>query len=126
MIIGIGIDLIEVSRVKEKVSRNSGFKEKVFSKKEIDYCDSKTHPEENYAARYAAKEAFFKAVGEGWLGKIDFCDIEIINQPNGRPFISLSPNARKLYAGNGQWKIHLTLTHLKETAGAVVVIEKFE
>ncbi|MBK7098524.1 MAG: 4'-phosphopantetheinyl transferase superfamily protein [Sphingobacteriales bacterium] len=63
MITGVGIDIIEVERVASKIGKEQGFREMVFSKEEIDYCESKTHKFEHYAARFAAKEAFFKALG---------------------------------------------------------------
>ena len=66
MITGVGIDLIEVERVAVKIRKEIGFRELVFSKKEIAYCEKKTNKFEHYAARFAAKEAFFKAIGTGW------------------------------------------------------------
>ena len=118
MITGIGIDLIEVERVKDKIERNSGFRELVFSEKEIAYCESKTRKFEHYAARFAAKEAFLKAIGTGWTNKIAFNEIEILNDENGKPEIYLKVETTILYN-----KLFVSLSHLKSMASAVVIIE---
>ena len=76
MIFGIGIDMIEVERVEHKLTKDSGFREFVFSENEIEYCESKTHKYEHYAACFAAKEAFLKALGTGWSNGIAFNEIE--------------------------------------------------
>ena len=123
MIIGIGIDMIEVDRVMEKVNKDQGFREKVFSKSEIDFCESNLKFE-NYAARFAAKEAFLKATGFGLLLGYDLSKIEVVNDANGKPSMVLSGNFEKLAKQNGWNKIHLSISHLKQVACAVVIIEK--
>ena len=77
MIFGIGIDLIEVERVAEKIAKNNGFTELVFSKNEIEYCEAMKNKYEHYAVRFAAEEAFFKAIGTGWQNGSAFNEIEI-------------------------------------------------
>jgi len=123
MIFGIGIDNIEVERVKKQLEKND-FKEKIFSEKEIEYCAAKKNYAENYAARFAAKEAFFKAIGTGWRGGISFKEIEIINDKLGKPTICLHGKAKQFALENKLDKIHVSLTHLKSFAGAIVIIEK--
>lgn len=124
MVTGVGIDLIEVDRVRESMKKESGFRELVFSQTEIAYCQPKANRFEHYAARYAAKEAFFKALGTGWLDGTAFNEVEIINLPNGKPhlnFLGLTAETiKKLKLKN----IQVSLTHLKAMASAVVVIEK--
>lgn len=124
MVTGVGIDLIEVDRVRESMKKESGFRELVFSEAEIAYCQPKANRFEHYAARYAAKEAFFKALGTGWLDGTAFNEVEIINLPNGKPqinFLGLTAGTiKKLKLKN----IQVSLTHLKAMASAVVVIEK--
>ena len=118
MIMGIGIDIIEVDRVKEKISRNSGFRETVFSEKEMEYCESKTNKFEHYAARFAAKEAFLKAIGTGWTSAIAFNEIEILNDENGKPELFLRTEIDVQYN-----KLFVSLSHLKSIATAIVIIE---
>ncbi|WP_276369856.1 holo-ACP synthase [Chryseolinea sp. H1M3-3] len=123
MIIGVGIDMIEVDRVMEKISKNNGFKEKVFSQREIAFCEA-NRKEENYAARFAAKEAFLKATGLGLLLGNDLSKIEIVNDVNGKPSINLDGNFKKEAEQNSWNKIHLSLSHLQQVACAVVIIEQ--
>jgi holo-[acyl-carrier protein] synthase len=123
MIVGIGIDMIEVDRVMEKIRKNNGFREKVFSPAEIEFCES-NRKSENYAARFAAKEAFLKATGFGLMLGNDLSNIEIVNDVNGKPDIVLSGNF-KVQAEQNNWNnIHLSLSHVQQMACAVVIIER--
>ena len=122
MIFGVGIDLIEVERVAEKISK-PGFKELVFSQAEINYCETKTKKYEHYAARFAAKEAFFKAIGTGWMKGTAFNEIEIINDENGKPEIFFLGKTAVSVADMKLEKISVSLSHLKTMASAVVIIE---
>ena len=123
MIVGIGIDMIEVDRVLEKVDKNKGFREKVFSAAEIEFCEA-NRKAENYAARFAAKEAFLKATGLGLLLGNDLSKIEIINDSNGKPSLNLSGDFKIQAEKNGWNIIHLSLSHLQTVACAVVIIER--
>ena len=123
MIAGLGIDMIEVERVATKISREAGFRELVFSKKEIDYCESKTDKFVHYAARFAAKEAFFKALGTGWAEGTAFNEVEITNDATGKPELSLLGATATSLVVNGIIKISLSLSHLKTIASAIVIIE---
>lgn len=124
MIIGVGIDMIEVDRVMEKISKDRGFKEKVFSEVEISYCESKANCGENYAARFAAKEAFLKATGQGLTLGYNLSDIEIVSDGNSRPSLVLKGHFVQK-ASECNWnKVHVSLSHLKTVACAVVVIEQ--
>ena len=122
MILGIGTDIIEVERVKKAVEKPE-FKNKVFTEREIAYCD-KNKSAESYAARGAAKEAFFKALGTGWVGEMKITEVEILNDSEGKPEIILSGNVLEVFKAKGGGSIHLSLSHVKETAIAFVVIEK--
>lgn len=105
----IGIDLIEVDRIKKAIERNEGFKEKIFSKKEIEYCETKKNKYESYAARFCAKESFIKAMNIS----IDFKEFEILNEKTGKPFM--------VYKGkrlNGE----ISLSHTNEYAIANILI----
>jgi holo-[acyl-carrier protein] synthase len=123
MILGTGIDIIEVARITERVGSDSGFREFVFSKDEMDYCDSKAARFEHYAARFAAKEAFLKAVGRGWESGLLLHEIEVINEANGRPCLRISGKTEKELASLGIRFIHVSLSHLKSIATAVVILE---
>lgn len=105
----IGIDLIEVDRIKKAIERNEGFKEKIFSKKEIEYCETKKNKYESYAARFCAKESFVKAMNVS----IDFKEFEVLNENNGKPYM--------MYKGkkiNGE----ISLSHTNEYAIANILI----
>ena len=123
MVTGIGIDMIETKRVEEKIVKESGFREKVFSKNEIDYCENKAHKYEHYAARFAAKEAFFKALGTGWKNGTSFNEIEISNEESGKPEIVFLSETANTIQDMAIGKISVSLSHLKDIAAAVVVIE---
>src|ERR1700750_2238564 len=123
MIIGTGIDIIEVERIALRVGRDNGFKELVFSKDEMNYCDAKASPFEHYAARFAAKEAFLKAVGRGWDSGLQWNEIEIVHEAKGKPSLRISGTTEKMLAPMGIRVIHLSLSHLKSMATAIVILE---
>jgi holo-[acyl-carrier protein] synthase len=122
MIIGIGIDIAEVPRIAKSIG-NPSFKVKVFSAVEIAYCDSKTNSPESYAARFAAKEAFFKALGTGWRGGMSFCEVEVKNDDLGKPEIQLLGQTAELVKDKNIKIIHVSLSHIKDVAMATVVLE---
>ncbi|MBU0711953.1 holo-ACP synthase [bacterium] len=125
MIYGIGTDLIEVDRIARQVNGDTRFKEKIFSENEIHYCESfKGNKAQHYAARYAAKEAFFKAIGTGYRGGLAFHEISIENDDLGKPEIVLTGKARDFAIQHAFGKIHVSLSHLKDLASAIVTIEK--
>ena len=123
MIFGIGIDNIEVDRVRKQLEKNR-FKEKIFSPAEIEYCDNRKNFAERYAARFAAKEAFLKAIGTGWRGGLTFNEIEVLNDKLGKPVLKLYGKVKAFVEENGLENIHVSLTHLKNYASAIVIIEK--
>ncbi|MBI3883835.1 MAG: holo-ACP synthase [Sphingobacteriales bacterium] len=125
MIAGIGIDITEVERIANSIGKEKGFREVIFSKNEIAYCEAKTNKFEHYAARFAAKEAFFKALGTGWMAGTAFNEIEITNEENGKPVINLlAATASTVKEKMGDIIVTVSLTHIKTFASAVVTIEK--
>lgn len=119
MIIGIGTDIIEIERVRRAVEKKH-FRERVFTAIEQSYCGGKNiNSAASYAARFAGKEAFFKALGTGIVTSLT--EVEIINDRNGQPHITLHGRAAEL-VGDGV-KIHLSLSHSKNYATAVCVLE---
>lgn len=123
MVYGTGTDIIEVARIQAVMEKDIGFREKIFTEGEIAYCETKKFKYQNYAARFSAKEAFLKAIGTGWRFGIRFADIDICHDEFGKPFIRLSGKAEELAKQEGITRIHVSLTHIKETASAIVVVE---
>ncbi len=121
---GVGIDMIEVVRVASGINKERGFREMVFSATEIEYCESKKNKFEHYAARFAAKEAFFKALGTGWVENTLFNEVGIVHNADGKPEIQLSGETQTTVNAMGITKILVSLSHIKETASAVVILEK--
>jgi holo-[acyl-carrier protein] synthase len=125
MIVSIGTDIIEVYRIRETLERTPSFAERVFTEKEREYCEAKgAASAPSYAARFAAKEAFLKALRTGWRGKITWQEIEIKNDEFGAPYFEISGEARKILEKLGANKIHLSMSHTAEHAIANVVLEK--
>ncbi|MDA3814468.1 MAG: holo-ACP synthase [Candidatus Cloacimonetes bacterium] len=124
MIFGVGIDDIEVKRIKKQIDGSTKFKEKIFTAKEIEYCESKNNYAESFAARFAAKEAFLKAVGTGWSEGLQFKDIEILNDEKGKPMVHLYGKAKQIIVDIKLGYIHVSLSHLKDVASAIIIIEE--
>ena len=125
MIVGIGIDLVEVQRIEDALGKHEGrMKSRLFSDAEQAYCDACHTPSLHYAARFAAKEAFSKAVGTGMTNGLKWKEIEILNQPSGEPILMPAGVATELMAARGATRVHVSLTHTRGMAGAVVVLER--
>ena len=119
---GIGSDVVEINRIREKINRIA-FIERVFTKTEISYCSQQAKPEEHFAARFAAKEAYMKALGEGWGNNSDFKDIEVNRNDKGAPYIRLYNEALKHFENLMLKHIFVSLSHTDKTAISFVVIE---
>ncbi|MDP4281781.1 MAG: holo-ACP synthase [Bacteroidota bacterium] len=124
MVFGLGIDIIEVDRIQRVMEKDIGFRDKIFTPGEIAYCESKKNKYQHYAARFSAKEAVMKAIGTGWRFGIRFADIEVYHDEYGKPLIRLEGKAKELADSEEFTKITVSLSHIKEIATAVVVIEK--
>ena len=125
MIVSIGTDIIEVYRIRETLERTPRFIERVFTEKEREYCESKgAASAQSYAARFAAKEAFLKALRTGWRGKITWQDVEIKNDEFGAPYFEIKGEAQIILEKLGANKVHLSMSHTTEHAIANVVLEK--
>ena len=124
MILGVGLDLVEVERFERDVTRHGdGFLEELFSPREIAYCQGMRWPYPFYAARFAAREALFKALGTGRDGSMSWHDAEVHREASGKPFLVLSGETRRVAEGMGVTRVHLSLTHTEGYAGATVVLE---
>lgn len=124
MILGQGIDIIEVNRIQKAIEKSKSFKEKIFTANEINYCESKNNKFQAYSVRFAAKEAFFKAIGTGWAKGMKWTDVEVYNNDEGKPFLKLHGIALEISEKNNVCNIHLSLSHIKDTAIASVILEK--
>ena len=123
-IAGIGIDLVEVPRIRALLERHGErFKQRTFTEAEAAYCDACADPAPHYAARFAAKEAASKALGTGIAEGVAWRDIEVLRDASGRPDLRLHGAARALADQLGVARCHLSLSHTKEHAAAQVVFE---
>ncbi|MGK7389894.1 MAG: holo-ACP synthase [Candidatus Cyclobacteriaceae bacterium M2_1C_046] len=123
MIKGTGIDIVEVDRIKRSLEKNDGFSKAVFSKQEIEYCESRGNKFESYAGKFAAKEAFFKALGTGWSGKMNFYEVIVLNNALGKPEIRLEGEALNFFKNNPA-ALHVSVSHTKNYATAIVILEE--
>lgn len=124
MILGVGIDIIEIERIKHVFEkRNEKIIHRVYTQHELDYSFGFSEPYTHLGARFSAKEAYYKAVG---FGVIRFSEIEVFNLPTGAPEIRLHGQTREQWEQMGSPKIHVSLSHNKLMASAVVVLEKYE
>lgn len=125
MIYGIGTDIVEVDRIAGKLAKENGFRELVFTPQEIGWCEKQVHPAQHYAARFAAKEALLKALGTGWgnNGGVNFNEIEISRTETGKPVLQLTGAAAMRYEELHITQILVSLSHIKTTAVATVIIE---
>jgi holo-[acyl-carrier protein] synthase len=124
MVLGLGTDLIETSRVQQSIDRfGERFLERIFSAGEIAYCKRKKNAAESFAARFAAKEAGAKALGTGISRGVNWKEFEVKREASGKPSLHLKGRAAELAGGMGVKRIQLSLTHSRELAMAVVVVE---
>lgn len=124
MIVGTGIDIAEVRRIRDSIERfGSRFLERIFTDAERRYCDSKANRIERYAARFAAKEAAMKALGTGWNHGVRWRDCEVIRMPGGRPTMLFHGKAGDFAAKLGVKNAALSLSHTEEQAIAQVILE---
>jgi holo-[acyl-carrier protein] synthase len=123
-ILGIGTDIVDISRFKKLINKNKKFKNKIFSLEEIKYCESKLNKVASYSKRFAAKEAFAKALGTGISNGISFREISINNNKKGAPFIKLLGKTKFIVKNlkKKKYKIYLSLSDEKKYALAMVVI----
>ncbi len=124
MILGTGLDLVEIARIEDSLARfGRSFAERILRPPELDYCFRFAHPAPHVAARFAAKEAVSKALGTGIGESLGWHDIEVARHPTGQPFVILHPPGNGLLQLRGITGIHLSLTHTHTHAAAVVILE---
>jgi holo-[acyl-carrier protein] synthase len=124
MIVGTGIDIAEVPRIREAIERfGERFLNRIYTEGERRYCDSKANRVERYAARFAAKEASMKALGTGWNHGVRWRDVEVARKPGSRPTIVFHGRAAEFAAKLGAVRVALSLTHTADQALASVILE---
>jgi holo-[acyl-carrier protein] synthase len=122
VIVGVGVDIIEINRIAEAMERNQNFLSKVFTLKERQYMEGKKNMAQHAAGMFAAKEAVAKALGTGVRG-FSMADIEIVRDEMGKPSVLLQAAAAELASKFGDYSIHLSISHSKDNAIAYVIIE---
>jgi holo-[acyl-carrier protein] synthase len=125
MIYGVGIDLVENSRMEKIIKKwEQKFLHRIFSDGEIQYCKKYINSSIHYGVRFAAKESFLKALGIGLGMGVKLSDIEVVNDENGKPSLNLCGEAKNQMEKKRIRKVHLSLTHTKSHSTAVVLLEK--
>ena len=123
-VFGIGTDLVDVERIRQSLERyGERFKNRVFTEKEIAYCERYRYSQENYACRFAAKEATLKALGIGKSRGVAWREVEVTRAPGQAPRIVLHGKAAEIADGLGVCRVHLALSHERNLAQAVVTAE---
>jgi holo-[acyl-carrier protein] synthase len=124
MVVGVGTDLMEIARIQQSIARfGDRFLVRVFTPREIEYCQRKKNAAESFAARFAAKEAGAKALGTGISHGVGWLELEVTREPSGKPRLELTGRAAEWAKKLGVARTSLSLTHSRDVALAVVVME---
>jgi len=123
MIVGIGIDLIEIEKIAKDL-HSDVYLRKVFTEAEIAACRTSVNSTEHFAGKFATKEAFMKAIGNGIRQGVWFTQIEVLNHENGQPYVQVSGEAGMRLNELDATNIHVSITHTHNAAAAVIIIEK--
>jgi holo-[acyl-carrier protein] synthase len=123
MIKGTGVDILAIDRIDKLIKKDKRFITRIFTGREIAYCSGKAKRAQHYAARFTAKEAFFKALGSGWRYGMRWQDVWVENDHLGKPEIKISGKARLYFDKMKFNKIHLSVSHTDEYAVSFVLIE---
>ena len=124
MIVGIGVDIVEIEKLKlAMMRRGERLRNRAFTPAEVQYCEERANQYQHYAARFAAKEAVFKAIGSGWRNGVGWHDVEVINELSGKPMLRLNGKTLEFANALGAKNYWLSLTHTDSYAIAQVVLE---
>ena len=123
MVIGIGIDIIEIDRIKESVEKfGDHFLKKIYTQTELEYSMKKKYMYQHLAARFAAKEAVYKALATGWNKDVSWQNIEISNEPNGMPIVTLKGNLKRFLSKGKDLKI--SMSHSRDYVACMAIVYK--
>ena len=122
MIVGIGVDLVQIDRIDKAGKSHPGFIERVFTESEREYCARQKYPAQHYAGRFAAKEALLKAIGTGWSAGVKWTDMEVLHGEGGGPIINISGKVKDFMDLRGVTQILLSYSHDAGYAVAQVVL----
>jgi holo-[acyl-carrier protein] synthase len=124
MVVGVGTDLMEIARIEASIARfGDRFLARVFTAREIAYCQQKKNAAESFAARFAAKEAGAKALGTGISQGVGWLELEVTREPGGKPALALAGRAAARAGALGVTHISMSITHSRDTALAIVIME---
>jgi len=124
MIVGTGVDIAETARLEQALERHGErFVKRLYTPREIAYCEGFKNRAERYAARFAAKEAAFKALGTGWAEGVRWLDVEITHQPSGKPELALTGRAEELARQLGVTRAAVSISHSDRYVVAQVILE---
>jgi holo-[acyl-carrier protein] synthase len=123
VVIGIGIDIVEVRRISRALQGGDEMANRVFTEKELEYCRARKNQFQHFAGRFAAKEAALKALGTGWQEGIRWKDVEVVSDKLGKPLLNFQRRAKEFFDASGAQHAHVTITHAKEYAVAAVILE---
>jgi len=121
-IIGIGIDIVEVDRIRSAVNERKNFLERIYTPEEIKINPKGEFRYQELAGRFAAKEAFFKAIKSGWGRGVTFRDVIVLNEPSGAPYIVLTGKAKEIAESLGVNSIFVSISHTDDVATGIVII----
>jgi len=123
MVVGIGVDIVEVKRIERALTNGAAMIQRVFTEAEIDYCQQRKNLYQHYAGRFAAKEAALKALGTGWAQGIRWKDVEILSGLGGKPELTLYGKALEVFQKSGATRQLVSITHADVYAVAMVVLD---
>ena len=124
MIVGTGVDIAETSRIDKALERHGErFSKRIYTPGEIAYCEKFKNRAERYAARFAAKEAAFKALGTGWRDGVRWLDVEVVHQPSGKPELLLTGRAAEVARQIGVTRSEVSISHANHYVVAQVIFE---
>lgn len=124
MIVGTGVDIVEIPRIEQALERHGErFARRLYTPGEIAYCERFKNRAERYAARFAVKEATFKALGTGWRNGVQWLDVEVTHQPSGKPELSLRGRAEQLARELGVTRTAVSISHTDRYVVAQVIFE---
>lgn len=118
----IGVDIVEIKRIEKLFSTNEAFIKKIYTEKEVAYCNPKKNKYQHYAARFATKEAMFKALGTGWIGNLKWTDIELLNDKFGKPYLNFYGSVKLLVDEKNIENAAVSLSHCNDYAIAQVLL----